>query len=363
MKKLDIILLGRSFLCFTLTLFLSMQGNSSGQYDLQDIYQQVTNDIIQVEELITVREYGLAKLLAKKLIDRVNTIQPQTRAIRRISIPKGILTQKDLLKPFEELSFNQKDAIALSLEEQKMGQYMNLLNLLKRANLLYSKAHYLQFKDELLEMDLTSIKDKLLFSYNIPLYIQGENLDEPFLLFDSDVANPLHQENFNRELVAFLTSIEETGFTTEEKIMLTIEYQKLAMLNKHWSSLNASKMAKSCHISIQRRTRESCTSNPLKMILNALTSSGNGGERSCSSVTSGYNIKVLGSFQNQNTDKIILASDSTTSTNESRAREIGKKLLKSLGVCPEIDEKRTTGFSTTLQGTQTQTDKYRTNHR
>lgn len=335
MKKLDIMLYGRSFLCFTLMLFLGYKGNSADQYkyNLQDIYQEVTNDIIHVEELITVKEYSSAKLLAKKLIDRVNTTQPQTRTIRRIFIPKGILTQRELLKPFEELSFNQKDAIALSLEEQKMGQYMNLLNLLKRANLLYSKAHYLQFKDKFLEMDLTSIKDKLLSSYNIPLYIQGEDLDEPFLLFDSDVANSLHQENFNRELVAFLTSIEELGFT-EEEITSTIETQSFAMLNKHWLSLNISKMAKSCHISIRRIKEKSCTTNPLEVIFNAITFSGSA-IPSCVNFTAGYNIDVFGSFNDK--DKISLANDSTSSTSESKARMIGKQLLKSLTVCPEIE--------------------------
>ena len=216
------------------------------------------------------------------------------------------MSQGDLLKSFEDISFNKQDAIASVLEEQNIGQYMNLLNLLKRAKLLYSKAHHFQFKDHLLQRDRDFVRDKLLSSYNIPIYIQGKNLDEPFLLFDSDIANTLHQENFNRELLAFLTS-EELGFS-EQEIKSIIEEQKLEALNRHWSSLNAKKIAKYCFVST-RKIRDDIGIN--------------------------FVVAVYASYPYQ--DRFTKLAYDMTSSDEDKARSIGDKLLKSLinlGICP-----------------------------
>jgi len=323
-------------------MLLNLAIHPAHAYDpkkISALYEESNNDIAQIEFLTLSGNYAEAKLRAKQIIDRVSVIQPQTRAIKRVAI-SGVLTAADLTKSFDDLDFNQKDQIATILESEKLGQYMNLLNLLKRAQFLYEQAYYLQFKGELLEMDLKSIQEGLLSAYSIPIYLQNDELEEPFLLFDSDIANPMHQNMFNRELVSFLISIPELKLT-EKLIEAEIQNIKLTQLNDHWASLSINKnpepqMALGCHTMVRINEGRECRTAIISDIFAKLTFSG-GGNTVCSNYTKGFDLSVVGTFQiadSSNTVNKTLATDFTSTKSESNARRIANKLKKTVSVCP-----------------------------
>ena len=102
------------------------------------------------------------------------------------------------------LSNKQKELLSQAVYNHRAHFYIHLLNLAKRARVVYVKAYYLANKHELLSTDLQQLKDDLLFIYSIPILIRDENMkrsEDSYMLFDGDVADEKMQRSFNKEII------------------------------------------------------------------------------------------------------------------------------------------------------------------
>lgn len=175
---------------------------------LEQIFKQATEDIKVVEGLIASGQYGPAELAAKNVFDRVSIVHPKANYRPKIVV-NSILSDADLQKDFSQLSNSQKENLAIAVAEYRGGYYLDLLNLAKRAKLLYLKAVYFQMRDKIMDRDIAMIKSSLLEIHNIAILIADKRASEPFMIFDVDVANRDQQYFFNRELLEFAVQIKE----------------------------------------------------------------------------------------------------------------------------------------------------------
>ena len=88
----------------------------------------------------------------------------------------------------------------------------------------------------LLKRDIELVEQKIVDVYNTALYVEEPGLSAPYMLFDSEVANPFQQELFNRELIVFLMSISELGLDEESAEQKLMEGQ-IDKLLEHWRIL------------------------------------------------------------------------------------------------------------------------------
>lgn len=213
--------------------------------DIQGLFKTAENFVNYAEQLVEQEEYGLALLESKQIVDRVSIIRPKTQVVKVIHVD-DVLEVSDLKKNYSQLSFRKQQAIAKAVGEESNGYFMDLLNLLKRGTLLYSRAYYGRLKGQLLQRDLELIENKLVEAHNTRLYIQDKNLEEPLLIFDDEIANPLQQELFNRELLHFLLSVEELELS-ESAIEDKLEQDRLTKRREHWDSLRSKPPAPEYH--------------------------------------------------------------------------------------------------------------------
>ena len=177
-------------------------------------------------------------LQAKAIIDRVSMSAAKTQVFRKIEAGEVFTKIENFKKPFSELTFKEQQSIAAVLGEADDGYFMDLLNLFKRANIAYVRAYYLRAQQEgdLLGRDIEAIREKLFEAYEVSIFIQDRYFVDPYILFDSEVANDFQQEIFNRELIGIMLSIPELELN-EEKIEIELQTRRQIKRQEHWRSL------------------------------------------------------------------------------------------------------------------------------
>lgn len=199
---------------------------------LEQIFNQAAGEIKVVEGFIASGQYGPAELAAKNIFDRVSIIHPKANFRQKIAV-NGILTDIDLAKDFSQLSNTQKENLAIAIADYKGGFYLDLLNLGKRAKLLYLKAVYFQMRDNLRERDIDMIKNSLIEIHNIVILVADKKTSDAFMLFDVDVANRDQQYFFNRELLEFAVQVKELNLTEKGFDQLLREDRALKLKEYH----------------------------------------------------------------------------------------------------------------------------------
>ncbi len=196
--------------------------NAPTQQMYNEIFESTNKSLALVEQLISEQKYGQALGEAKSILDNVRIkagVDPKAKYSEVIKV-KEVLLDRDLSLGFTDLSKMQQDQIAQTVSRHKGGYYLDLLNLTKRANLLYQKAKLLGLaqKGNLSTVDKSEIKVNLLKLVHIPMYIRDSQTSEAFLIFDSDVAREEQVEMFNHEVADVVASQLETNaenFKTE----------------------------------------------------------------------------------------------------------------------------------------------------
>jgi hypothetical protein len=179
---------------------------------MKQVFEAARNDLIQVETLLQNGEYAKALNESKRILDDVRIksgINPKT-VFREKIIAKGsgLESSFNLIgQKFNDLSIDGKDDISVALSKYKFGYFLDILNQIKRANLMYIQATLgvLRTKNEqLMDEDIEKFVNDIVDVISIPIYIKPERMDTYFLIFDHEVANSDQHYFFNRELKQFL---------------------------------------------------------------------------------------------------------------------------------------------------------------
>ena len=181
----------------------SIKAEGPSSLVLQKTYDEASDELQKIEDLNRDKFYGLAKLKAINLFDRINLVHPFVKVITQIPA-NGILNDYEIKYSFQALSAEKQDAIALVVANYKGGAFINLLNLAKRTRLQYLIAFYGESKKNLRIRDIEYIKTEIIKIHNIALLIKDQNAKNALMLFDVDVASPDKQYDFNRELLEFI---------------------------------------------------------------------------------------------------------------------------------------------------------------
>ena len=206
---------------------------------LKEVYQAMTQELAQVELVLAEGKNGEAFAQAKSTLDRARVrsgIQPKANTREKVEI-RGVLDEADLKKTFTSLSNRQRDAVATTVLNYRGRLYFDVLNQMKRANLLYVRAMVAKLKEgggTLLSGDIEKIRADLLAAYRVPVLVRQEDLSGDYLLFDSDVSNSDQHYFFNREIKVYAMGLAELKFTEEAFDRAAIQFTQ-GLERTHWS--------------------------------------------------------------------------------------------------------------------------------
>lgn len=179
---------------------------------LRDLITKVTDNFNQLNLLMSQQQYQAAMTLAKQSLDeaRIKTgIEPKSNRREIISVPKDTFAEDydKLGKKLSEFPVHAQNGIMTAIEKHRGGYYLDLLNLLKRTNLIYIQAFHQSLKQSsngLLQEDKEKIRRDINAVRAIPMHLKDPGSSALLLVFDYEVANSDQNYLFNRELKTYL---------------------------------------------------------------------------------------------------------------------------------------------------------------
>lgn len=209
--------IGSVFVCASVLLSLPTSAQSSSpqppndRSQLKQIFDQASANLLTIQRLLDARNYQSALTESKRSLDDVRIksgIHPKASYREKIAIPDGTLNPsfRSLGNTIKDLSIEAQDTIALSVANHRGGYFLDILNLMKRTNLLYLQALQGQLKSQgkLLAEDVAKIRHDIQDVQAIPLYLKDTRAGALFLVFDYEIANNDQAYLFNRELKTYL---------------------------------------------------------------------------------------------------------------------------------------------------------------
>ncbi len=191
---------------------------------LQNLVNTVSDNFTKLNTLMIQGQYQAAMTLAKQSLDeaRIKTgLDPKSNRKEIIAVPAGTLVPEydRMGKNLNAFSISTQNEIIKSIETHKAGYFLDLLNLLKRTNLVYIQAFQQVTKKSsvgLLKQDIEKIKNDINAVRAVPLYLQDPKVKNLLLIFDYEVANSDQNYMFNRELKIYLLSQgKDLGYSGE----------------------------------------------------------------------------------------------------------------------------------------------------
>ncbi len=191
---------------------------------LQKLVNTVSDNFTKLNTLMIQGQYQAAMTLAKQSLDeaRIKTgLDPKSNRKEIIVVPAGTLVPEydRMGKNLNAFSISTQNEIIKSIETHKAGYFLDLLNLLKRTNLVYIQAFQQVTKKSsvgLLKQDIEKIKNDINAVRAVPLYLQDPKVKDLLLIFDYEVANSDQNYMFNRELKIYLLSQgKDLGYSGE----------------------------------------------------------------------------------------------------------------------------------------------------
>ena len=190
---------------------------------IAEMSARVRQSMDQIQSLMNGERYGEALSAARSLLDEARTkvgFSPRSRRVEIFEVPRGTFASehRSIGKTLSTFSIETQNDIFASLENQRGGLYLDLLNLLKRVNLIYMQAFYRVVKSDttggaLMQEDATKIRNDLLSVMVIPIYLKDAGSGSPLLVFDDEVSNTDQNYLFNREVKKYLILIApELGY-------------------------------------------------------------------------------------------------------------------------------------------------------
>lgn len=215
--------------------------------EVRATFDFATQELVTLEALIREGEQNPEKsrIALEKAMRLTDTIKVKTGVNPKIKITQSIpvdfkFTPNELSSDFANLNLQKRDLVALAVGKTFYGQFFDLLNLSKRAHLLYVKAALLVIResnkekniDQLNDNDKKSLISELIAVYQTPIFLfDGNELGIPFLVFDNDVTTAGHVDWFNREINTFVEMEKElfpSGFQTLNR---ALSEQKTKIVN------------------------------------------------------------------------------------------------------------------------------------
>lgn len=196
-----------------------------------EIFNQASLDLQQAETLLLIGDYVKALKISKESLDQVRVkvgINPKAKFQDKFSIDYIVLDELDkkekMYASFENLNLKIRDGIAMTLSKKSSGYYLDLLNLMKRTNLIYIRAFVESLKKQsangsLLKRDIEKIRDDIYEISAIPIYFFEPATGKMLLVFDFEVASSDQNYLFNRELFVFMLANQDLfGAKTESDV-------------------------------------------------------------------------------------------------------------------------------------------------
>lgn len=180
---------------------------------LAAIFEKARNELVNLENLMSRAQYQEALRLAKQSLDDVRIksgIHPKASFREKINLPEGVMDNFSIeyrsRASVSDLSIDLRDTFVLSVSNHRGGYFLDILNLMKRTNLIYIQAFHrvLTKSGQLLDRDIQKIRSDVLDVHAIPLYLKDPKTSRYFLAFDFEIANSDQNYLFNRELLHFL---------------------------------------------------------------------------------------------------------------------------------------------------------------
>lgn len=191
---------------------------------LNGLVQKISQNFDQLQVLMSQGQYQAALTMAKASLDeaRMKTgIDPKSQRREIIAVQDGTFAAdyKTMGMSLSDFPIDTQNNIMSSIEAYRGGYFLDLLNLLKRTNLIYIEAFYQTLKQSpqgLMKEDIQKIRNDINAVRAVPLYLKDTKVGSLLLIFDFEVANSDQNYLFNRELKAYLiTEGKSLGYNSD----------------------------------------------------------------------------------------------------------------------------------------------------
>lgn len=182
---------------------------------MEAMVKKVSGNFQQLNVLMSQGQYEAAMTLAKQSLDeaRMNTgIDPKSNRREIVVVPADTFAgqYRSLGQSLDSFPMETQNAIMTALESHGGGYFLDLLNLLKRTNLVYIQAFHQVLKKSsvgLLQEDAQKIRKDLQAVRAIPVYLKDPKQKALLMIFDFEIANSDQNYLFNRELKSYLLTM------------------------------------------------------------------------------------------------------------------------------------------------------------
>jgi len=179
-----------------------------------ELFSEISNSISGIQLKLKSGQTAEALTLSKSLLDKTRTqlgIDPKVQVTKPI-IVKGVIPEN--VNKISELNPQAKEAVFMAIKNAKSGIYLDLINGIKRVNLVYLKAVYQSAKENggIRDSDIAKIKGDLSKIYNFQIQVMDSDSKAKISLTDSSVAQSDQLYFFNREIDDFELETPEIRF-------------------------------------------------------------------------------------------------------------------------------------------------------
>lgn len=239
---------------------------------LSQVFTEARTNLAELESLMRQGQYAVALTKAKASLDDVRIksgIHPKASFREKIQLAPGTLegTFSQIGMPFKQLSIDAQDAVALTVANHRAGYFLDILNLMKRTNLIYLQAFHktLRKSGKLLKRDADKIREDILAVHAIPLYLKDARVGSYFLAFDFELANSDQNYLFNRELMTYLLEAgRDLGIRKESDIEQMLANSVTATRNAYIQASSGSASSGSVAYTQTTSSASSRSSNPFE---------------------------------------------------------------------------------------------------
>lgn len=193
---------------------------------MAEFFNSATDKLVEIKTALNTQQNEMALKLSKTLLDEVREksgFDAKTVRRQKIKLAQALTSgENGVYIDFRSLSLDVQNTMITALDGQREGYYLDMLNLMKRANLLYIQALAASLSNNgnipLDEDDQKKIVRDVSFLVEIPIYFYDEQTNIYILTFDSEIGQNDQSYLFNRELKSFLKT---------NKFFLNISSEKL----------------------------------------------------------------------------------------------------------------------------------------
>lgn len=222
---------------------------------LESVFNNLTQSLRELETMMASGDYRGALSRSKEALDsaRLKTgIHPKASYREKIEVKRLTLSGVSYKSAmFNNLSMDMRDTIALTVANHRGGYFLDVLNLLKRVNLIYIMALQRTLQTTnctptkkggecvLMERDRQKIVNDLLDVHSIPIYIRDSGYSDYFQVFDIEVANSDQNYLFNREIAQFIiTQGASIGVPSESAFESMLVQHVESLRNQYRGTVN-----------------------------------------------------------------------------------------------------------------------------